>query len=657
MKTLTLAKPLCFYLPLFLSLSPKAVAQSISGVINSYHKVTAINTSTNLLTLTSTAGLNSGTKVLIIQMKGATIDVNNAASFGNITNIGTAGNYEFNHICAVSGNDVLLRSNLSRTYDPAAGSVQMIPVPQYNIVTITDTVRSAAWNSISGTGGIVVFEADTVLMNSAIDVRGRGFVGGAKNNFPTPTYDCNAAIPVSQFFMGIPTPGTFYSAGAKGEGIADFIANGHLARGKQANGGGGGSNHNAGGAGGGNYGAGGSGGTRSNVTGFNCTGNFPGVGGLSVAAYGYSIAHNRLFMGGGGGAGHENNNVGTPGGNGGGIAIVTANVIVTSGARSILANASRPYNPAFAADPFSSGGDGGGGGGAGGTIVLNVNEVIGSLTASATGSNGSNSSRTGASGDCPGPGGGGGGGVIWMKGAAPLANVTTVDTGGISGIVSMLSATIVCRGNTSGATDGIDGNTVTGFVPVQSGPFICHPLPVKELLSFTGKLVAGGVELQWSMRQTNGIVAYELQRCIDQVTYTTIHTRSNTGAISHNYTDETPFTGTQYYRLKILRSGAIYDYSAVVRISKYSNALLQWVNLHPNPATQQVTLSILAQKNMIINLQLFTSTGQQVSNMPYKVSSGYSTVTIPIYQLPPGVHWMVMEADGVRQVQRFVKKG
>src|SRR5690349_7830443 len=87
---------------LFILLHAAALhAQNISGVVNTYYKVTAINAASSTLTLTSTAGLSPGMKVVIMQMKGATIDITNTATFGNITAINNAGNYEVNTICSI----------------------------------------------------------------------------------------------------------------------------------------------------------------------------------------------------------------------------------------------------------------------------------------------------------------------------------------------------------------------------------------------------------------------------------------------------------------------------------------------------------------------------------------------------------------------------
>ena len=158
------------------------------------------------------------------------------------------------------------------------------------------------------TGGIVAIEAaDTIYLNSGIDVSGQGFVGGGLFNYGTPAYNCSNLVPVTAYYFSI-IGSTYQNGGIKGEGIADYIASEEAGRGKLANGGGGGDNQNTGGGGGGNYGAGGLGG-QSTVL---CPNTSVGVGGIGLSAYGYSNAANRIFFGGGGGAGHENNSVGLP---------------------------------------------------------------------------------------------------------------------------------------------------------------------------------------------------------------------------------------------------------------------------------------------------------------------------------------------------------
>ena len=78
-------------------------AQNISGTINTYTNVTGI--ATNVVTVGNAAGFAVGDKVLLIQMKGATITTGNVAAFGTITSYGNAGNYEYLTVASVAGNN------------------------------------------------------------------------------------------------------------------------------------------------------------------------------------------------------------------------------------------------------------------------------------------------------------------------------------------------------------------------------------------------------------------------------------------------------------------------------------------------------------------------------------------------------------------------
>src|SRR6185312_9703305 len=155
-------------------------AQNISGIINKYAQVTAIPT-TSTLTVSSSTGFAAGNKAVIIQMQGATVNTTAYnSSFGKITNINNAGNYEIVTILSVAGTTITLSTPLSRTYTPS-GTVQLVSLPQYSGgATVTDTVTAQAWNGV--TGGMVAMEScNTITLNSAIDVSNKGFSPGVFN--------------------------------------------------------------------------------------------------------------------------------------------------------------------------------------------------------------------------------------------------------------------------------------------------------------------------------------------------------------------------------------------------------------------------------------------------------------------------------------------
>ncbi|MEZ5013014.1 MAG: T9SS type A sorting domain-containing protein [Chitinophagales bacterium] len=409
----------------------------VSGVINTYAEVSAINICQNTITLASAAGFTIGDEVLLIQMKGAEINQTNSASFGNMINYHNAGRYEFGIISSISGTVVTLQNTLLHTYD-VSGKVQLVRVPVYDDVHIVDTLRAAAWNG--ATGGILVFDANHVFMDADIQVSYLGFRGGHARNYPS---SCPTGLGTSLYYSDTLSG----KGGTKGEGIV-VLADAYLAcRGKAYNGGGGGNDHNAGAGGGAMGGSGGIGGINDEAV-FSC----PGSAGLASLAPDNTTAFDRIFLGGGGGAGHGNNTNGTSGGDGGGIVIIRANTISGNG-HYIRSNGESVTGLAW--------GDGAGGGGAGGNILLQLSNAT-DLHIEAKGGKGGDAGAN----QCTGPGGGGSGGIIKYNAGVLWPGITYDLSGGINGTIT--TVTSPCYGLTNGASPGANGTTYSGNILAES---------------------------------------------------------------------------------------------------------------------------------------------------------------------------------------------
>ena len=423
------------------------VSQStIAGVVNNVAApVDEVDICRNALILPSSTGFSAGDTVLIMQMKGAVGSTADDDGHGSVTNWAGAGLYEINVIGQVFGNELRMAAGMQRDYQPQFG-VQVIRIPQFDDVTISGSLTALPWDG--ATGGVVVLRAaGTITFAADIDVTGRGFRGGTLFG------------DVSGCFGGIAYTGytcdqADLCGGRKGEGGLAPAFTGDLGRGRDAQGGGGGNDHNAGGGGGGNHGPGGRGGEYTNAF---CQGS----GGLGGSANDVA-SPDRLLMGGGGGAGDENNGVGSAGGDAGGMVILLADRIEGDGF-------------AIRADGLSaatSGGDGAGGGGAGGTVAIQANTVDG-LTISVQGGDGGDMDFNDPR--CMGPGGGGSGGSFFFSGASIPAGITLLAQGGAAG--ESVNPGNDCFGSTNGATDGADGGLVPGFAPFTSTePFV--PLTV-----------------------------------------------------------------------------------------------------------------------------------------------------------------------------------
>jgi len=401
------------------------LVQNPAGIINIYTPVIGFSCDSSIVQVDSSVGFSPNDKVLIIQMQGATIDLTNTANFGTIINAGSAGNNEFNRIEAINGDQITLKYKLQRPYD-VAGKIQLIRVPEYTDITITD-LTCKPWDG--NTGGVLVFDVSgTLTLNGNIDVSEKGFRGGLNTN---------AGIGLYQQIQYYYPPNPEF-AGGKGEGIAIVPPDRSYGRGRAANGGGGGNAHNSGGGGGANFTNGGKGGFEY----YNTPGSpnmfTYGIEGLGLGALSFPGFNNyKFFLGGGGGAGQGNDNRGSSGGNGGGIVLVKAASIVGNN-NTIASNGQNITGPGG-----NDVNDGQGGGGAGGTIVIDCKNFDGNLSLQ---------SKGGRGGDCLffvnsqiiGPGGGGSGGYVLTN---PLpANVSVELSGGKHGIAN--------QGLANGSEDG-----------------------------------------------------------------------------------------------------------------------------------------------------------------------------------------------------------
>ena len=370
-------------------------------------------------------------------MKGATINQSNTASFGQVVALGSAGNFEFTNIAAISGNTITFVSNLCKPF-AVSGKVQLIRVPVYNQATINAVVTSSPWNGT--TGGVVAIEATTSLtFNNIIDVSGKGFVGGAVT---TGWFMCNDP--------NFASPGT--NAGKKGEGIALAPLNLDGNRAPHANGGGGSNSGNPGAGGGSNGGAGGRGGNQFSGS---CPVNTAfGMGGNLLD---YSTF--RAYLGGGGGGGYKDNGMNaTAGSNGGGIVFIITPTVIGNNQQIVASGANVIGN---------TDSEGAGGGGAGGCVYLLTQNISSNLNVNVKGGNGGNIFSTLWASACHGPGGGGGGGAIVFQQATTPTNVTSLLTGGNAG--SVLHTGPACAGSNFGATAGAAGILVYNYTPPSPG--------------------------------------------------------------------------------------------------------------------------------------------------------------------------------------------
>jgi hypothetical protein len=624
----------CFFL--FITFfSPSAVAQTaISGIINTYTAVSALDPCGNKLTVSNTSGFQPGGTVLLIQMQGATINETNSSSYGTIINYGNAGAYEKAEIAGIEGNIISFTKNLENAYN-LAGNVQMVSIPQYENVVVGGELTAAPWNGT--TGGVLALEASgTVTLNADIQVNGGGFRGGGTtiNN----ASGCNFRTNITGYFYSR----NRWESAFKGEGIAKVILGKELGRGAQANGGGAGNDHNAGGGGGGNFGGGGIGGNNADPGQFTCRGYNPGLGGKTLNP------SERIFMGGGGGGGHTNNDAGSAGGNGGGIIYMKANAMVGN-SRKISANG------ITALDGFL---DGMGGGGAGGSILLDIaNFNAQNLVIEAKGGNGGNNDNDGAF-RCFGPGGGGGGGVISLgEGVDPTALSLNVSKG-FSG--RTLNSRSACNGSSNGAADGGNGAILrTVYMPtgIQEPTLLCNvALPV-DFIYFRAKAQPKAIHLQWATAREVNNNYFALERSEDGVHFYEIGREIGKGNFSgvavYSSLDHNPLYGTAYYRIKQVDYDSRFAYTNVVAVAYSSEEML--MSIFPNPVQEQQALQVKIYTPVggEATLRIYDMLGVEKHHGKYSLTKGTQTLELHVAGYAAGLYVVQLQIGSFSRIQKI----
>ncbi len=501
-------------------------------VLNRYSALT-VNAAAGQTTLTinnvseldaTSAGygpLAIGDELMVIQMRGATIDSANLSTYGSVTALGNAGLYEFVNVAAINGNIITITSadcgGLKNSY-AIAGKAQVVrvPQPQALVVNAGASITATPWNGTVG-GVVAIHVGGTATLNgNGIDVSGVGFRGGA---IDSGTSNGNVAA----FRSTVSGDGGEKGEGIAGDGTTYDTLSGRFGKGAPANGGGGGNGTNAGGGGGANGNNGnaytGAGVMDNTVTGAaawsldpegsplaNSSGGGRGgytqstsaenalVTGTNSVQWGGDRRRNnggrgghplvndpatRLFMGGGGGAGDGSGGGAGAGGNGGGIVVLVAQTV--TGSATIKANGG--------SGNATTTGKGPGGGGGGGSIVVRAGSLSG-IGAQANGGFGGN--QVFANVEAEGPGGGGGGGFIAVAGGSLGSATATGAAGGTTTSTSLTEFPV------NGATKGADGQT-NGAVTTLPGCFS----DLTVLVTDSPDPVASGSNLSWTLTANN----------------------------------------------------------------------------------------------------------------------------------------------------------
>ncbi|MDF2191725.1 T9SS type A sorting domain-containing protein [Paraflavitalea sp. CAU 1676] len=190
------------------------------------------------------------------------------------------------------------------------------------------------------------------------------------------------------------------------------------------------------------------------------------------------------------------------------------------------------------------------------------------------------------------------------------------------------------------ATDSVLVSNTTSYkiaylLPTDIGTYVCHMSvnngclskisyfevtgmcggTLAEGVNLTGKQINGVNHLNWMAKNDANTKTYIIERsnaANGQFTAIgTANSRQLSGQSIYAFADETPLSGANYYRLRIVSNEGKQVHSNIVSVK---TAVVNTITLYPNPAREVLNIAISATQQETYKVTLLTTTGQIVQD-------------------------------------------
>ena len=201
---------------------------------------------------------------------------------------------------------------------------------------------------------------------------------------------------------------------------------------------------------------------------------------------------------------------------------------------------------------------------------------------------------------------------------------------------------------------------VTDFSPFTNASLDApSALPI-ELISFTGKVVPMGVELQWKTATEINNDYFNVEKLVNNEKFVSIGKikgkGTTTASSGYQFVDAYPSQGRSYYRLKQIDFDGKFTYSNVISID-YEGSDMVKISIYPNPAKgDEITLEIKGLKNVnTLPLSIIDPLGRQFLSANLQVDALTESVkrTISIKEMSDGMYILKIGTT-THQITRFI---
>lgn len=198
---------------------------------------------------------------------------------------------------------------------------------------------------------------------------------------------------------------------------------------------------------------------------------------------------------------------------------------------------------------------------------------------------------------------------------------------------------------------------VTGG-PVVSGMTLngAKVLPL-SLTSFAAEQSKDAVELKWQTGHEQNTSHFLLERSSDGIQFFTLQRINAAGnsSIPVDYTafDKEPFTGANFYRLKMLDTDGRFTYSKILSVKV--DAVAKKAIIFPNPVGNELRVQVPGGKKGSCTLQVTDEHGRVLKQQQVQLNNHPLSLTIHTQELEAGIYWLIIHYPDGRETQKLVK--
>ncbi len=180
-----------------------------------------------------------------------------------------------------------------------------------------------------------------------------------------------------------------------------------------------------------------------------------------------------------------------------------------------------------------------------------------------------------------------------------------------------------------------------------------------DLLEFNGRLQNNDALLNWKTSNEKNTKEFVIERSTNGNTYRAVGTviSANSPGI-HDYTFTDPnivAAGAELinYRLKQIDADNHYTYSKVVTLTLKNKS---GASLYPNPATNEINISLSSSRKEKMNYQVFDNAGRILIQETTHILPGITRLQVDISKLSSGIYYIKLISHLKMEKLQFVKK-